>query len=271
MLGLAIHAPLACMWLSVYAIQCVLMYMKRGDLHKFFGRFVAMPVGFANIFGMFFFCYWDYVHHMPDSPRPPAFSPFMFIVACVMLQCLTQAVIAIRRGDTCMHKIWVYRCFMWSFTTPVIRLYPFVLRTVFGQDCFETVRDEMVMGAMLVAALTMNIHLWWMQTSVVASAVGRKRKFKIFSTWHLFTTFFLVFAHIMETNFAMQHGWFHVGVMRCWWSEQGFDAYAFLQFDIVKFVLQTLTIHGPLLLVGYQFYIGGMHDGWFKGLPSAFF
>lgn len=65
--------------------------------------------------------------------------------------------------DIDAHSLWMVRAFLMSFTTPVIRFYPIVLRYIFSTACIKTqaALDTWVIGSMTVAA-TITLYLFFL-------------------------------------------------------------------------------------------------------------
>ena len=102
--------------------------------------------------------------------------------------------------------IWMFRGFITSFTTPVIRFYPMVLRLLAGDDCFRRNRDKFVMGSMFVSEVV----------SVILYSMAQKKTQPVF--WSLFmkvqaVTF--LYALVNEILFAAEHGTFVEGMVVC--------------------------------------------------------
>lgn len=203
------HAALALMWLATYAIQVSLIATGRQNIHKITGK-VGFIVALANAAGMFYLAIQDTINPMPKTDRPPDFTPFMFLVATKVTICLLVSLMKIRSQDVEGHILWIYRGFVSSFTTPVIRFYPLLLRMLAGQDCFDRNRTKFVMGAMFVSELV---------CIVLYTMVQRKTQ-KIF--WDAFMKIqavtFLI-ALVKDVKFASENGFFVTGMIQCW-SEQ---------------------------------------------------
>ena len=201
------HAILALAWLVTYALQVSLLALGKPDWHKITGK-VGFVVAFLNAAGMFWLATQDTINPMPQTDRPPDFTPFMFLVAIKLTVCLIISLWSIwRQHDTESHMLWMFRGFVTSFTTPVIRFYPLVLRLAAGDDCFVRNREKFVMGAMFVSELV----------RVILYTMVQQKTRKVF--WDAFmkaqaATFFL--ALFNEIKFASETGFFVTGMVECW-------------------------------------------------------
>jgi hypothetical protein len=202
------HATLALAWLSVFSIQVGLMVFGQNRLHKLFGK-TGFSIAFANAAGMFWLAIHDTLHPMKTTDRPPDFTPFMFLVAAKLTLCLifsVQAIMSKNNRDVENHFLWIFRGFITSFTTPVIRFYPAVLRHLAGRDCFEQHREKFVMGAMFVSELTCVILY------SLAQVKTRKKFWDLFIKLQVLT---FVTAAVKEFQFAGEHGLFISGMVQC--------------------------------------------------------
>ncbi|KAG7355048.1 hypothetical protein IV203_004404 [Nitzschia inconspicua] len=161
------HAKFALRWLTTFAIQVGLLTVGRkiASYHKYFGR-LGMIGAFGNAGGMFWLAIYDLLYPMKNTDRPSDFTPFMFLVAVKLTLCLSfslHALLQKQQQDIEQHMIWMFRGFITSFTTPVIRFYPMVLRKIAGKECFDMHRDKMVMGAMFVSELCSVVIITWLK------------------------------------------------------------------------------------------------------------
>mmetsp|Transcript_62189 Transcript_62189/g.151664 ORF Transcript_62189/g.151664 Transcript_62189/m.151664 type:complete len:313 (-) Transcript_62189:136-1074(-) len=207
------HAMLALLWLGTYALQTSLIAAGLPSIHRLTGK-VGFIIAFANAAGMFYLAIQDTLNPMPKTDRPPDFTPFMFLVAIKLTICLVVSVIKIRRKDTEGHILWTYRAFTTSFTTPVIRFYPLVLRLLAGDDCFDRNRQKFVMGAMFVSELT---------CSVLYSLVQRKTRKVFWDTFMKIQAVTFLCAFMKDVKFASENGFFVTGMIQCWTEKMATD------------------------------------------------
>eukprot|EP00934_Nitzschia_sp_Nitz4_P007366 Nitzschia sp. Nitz4//scaffold20_size174350//16316//17167//NITZ4_002078-RA/size174350-processed-gene-0.85-mRNA-1//-1//CDS//3329541737//7356//frame0 len=209
------HATLALAWLGVFSLQVALMAFGQNRLHKLFGK-VGFAIAFLNAGGMFWLAIHDTLHPMEKTDRPSDFTPFMFLVAVKLTLCLIFAVAAVVSKtyyDIENHFIWIFRGFITSFTTPVIRFYPAVLRHLAGQDCFEANRGKFVMGAMFVSELT---------CVVLYSLAQLRTRREFWDTFMKLQVLTFLAAAVKEYQFAEDHGLFISGMIGCAAEKYGF-------------------------------------------------
>jgi hypothetical protein len=197
------------MWLATYAIQVSLIATGRQNIHKITGK-VGFIVALANAAGMFYLAIQDTINPMPKTDRPPDFTPFMFLVATKVTICLLVSLMKIRSQDVEGHILWIYRGFVSSFTTPVIRFYPLLLRMLAGQDCFDRNRTKFVMGAMFVSELV---------CIVLYTMVQRKTQKLFWDAFMKIQAVTFLIALVKDVKFASENGFFVTGMIQCW-SEQ---------------------------------------------------
>lgn len=202
---LDVHATAALLWLATFIIQVFFMSTGMNKWHKLFGK-VGFVLAFINAAGMFWLAIYDTLHPMEKTDRPADFTPFMFLVAVKLTFCLVLSVNSIMKKDVELHMLWIYRAFITSFTTPVIRFYPAVLRHLMGDDCFQQNRDKFVMGAMFVSELVCCICYGLAQLKTQPQFWDVFMKFQV-------VTF--VFAFLKESRFAATHGLFVLGMVQC--------------------------------------------------------
>lgn len=130
----------------------------------------------------------------------------MFLVAVKLTVCLVLSLKAIYDRKVEDHFLWIYRGFITSFTTPVIRFYPAVLRHLAGDDCFQANRDKFVMGAMFVSELV---------CVVIYVLVQLKTRKEFWDTFMEIQVVIFAFALLKEIRFAATHGTFIHGVVQC--------------------------------------------------------
>jgi hypothetical protein len=153
---------------------------------------------------------------MEGTDRPSDFTPFMFLVAFKLTLCLSfslKALIKDKQGnrDIEQHMIWMFRGFITSFTTPVIRFYPLVLRLLAGQHCFEEHRHKMVMGAMFVSEVC---------SAFIYTLAQRKTQPKFWDNFMVLQAMTFAIATLKELRFATDHGLFISGMAQCAYNEQ---------------------------------------------------
>lgn len=157
---LDIHATLALSWLVLYTTQALLMKFNLRKLHMATGKLLGV-VAVINVVGMLQLSTMDIINPMVTE-RPPIFTPFMFGTAIIMSWCLYESYSGLWSvpRDMDRHALWITRCFLMSFTTPVIRFYPLVLRYVFSTACIKQKLslDTWVIGSMTVSCL---LSLWF--------------------------------------------------------------------------------------------------------------
>ncbi|KAG7359094.1 hypothetical protein IV203_015683 [Nitzschia inconspicua] len=204
------HAKFALLWLTIFAIQVGLLTVggKIASYHKYFGR-LGMIGAFGNAGGMFWLAIYDLLYPMKDTDRPSDFTPFMFLVAVKLTLCLffsLHALLQKPQRDIEQHMIWMFRGFITSFTTPVIRFYPMVLRKIAGKECFDMHRDKMVMGAMFVSELC-SVVIYYM--------AQKKTQTKFWDTFMKLQVLTFAFVTLKELVFAAKHGTFISGMAQC--------------------------------------------------------
>ena len=206
---LDLHASLALIWLAIFSTQVVLLYAGFNQAHRLFGK-LGFVGAFANALGMFWLAIQEaFYNPMERTDRPSDFTPFMFLVAVKLTVCLGFAVAAVMDSNNRNieeHMLWIYRGFITSFTTPVIRFYPAVLRHLIGDDCFQDNRDKFVMGAMFVSELV---------CAIVYSMVQLRTR-KVF--WDVFMkvqALTFVAALVKEVEFVARNGTFVGGMVMC--------------------------------------------------------
>jgi hypothetical protein len=205
---LDVHATLALLWLAVYSAQVALLSVDKSAWHRLFGR-LGLVVAALNAVGMFGLAISDVVHPMERTDRPPDFTPFMFLVAGKVSTCLGLSVYCLfgkNERDVEGHMMWMYRTFICSFTTPVIRFYPLILRLAAGDDCFQRHRDKFVMGAMFVSELV---------CVVMYAAAQRKTQIQFWDTFMKLQAVTFLLAAVKEIAFATEHGMFVTGMIQC--------------------------------------------------------
>ena len=162
---LDIHALAAIAWLSIFTIQVLLIAFRRMNgmfqiSHKTIG-YVGFAIALTNIVGMFQLATYDFFYPMESKAgRPPAFTPFMWYVAFSTLQSTKLSWDALKVKDIDMHALWMFRAFITTFSTPMIRFYPLVLRYLLGTECIRVNADRLVIGATTVSVAVCDLLHW---------------------------------------------------------------------------------------------------------------
>jgi hypothetical protein len=147
------HAVLAVIWLLTFTFQTLSLMGNFNWFHRKLGS-IGYPLAAFNVLAMLYLSMYDLLYPMEKTDRPKIFSIFMFLTAVKIGSALRNAYIAIQNKQIDDHMIWMFRSFITSFTTPVIRFYPLVLRKIAGDDCFQENRELFVMGSMYVAEMS---------------------------------------------------------------------------------------------------------------------
>ena len=128
------HAIFAIAWLLTFTVQVLLIIANLPGFHRVSRKFGAV-LGIINIIGMIQLSLWDWFFPMENTPRPSMFTPFMWFICVETLYCLYNGMVAIHKRKFDEHSLWIFRAFIKTFSTPLIRFYPLVLRYFFGTDC----------------------------------------------------------------------------------------------------------------------------------------
>jgi hypothetical protein len=96
---------------------------------------------------------------MKDSHRPASFRPMMVTIGISFGICLYQSYCGLVARQIDAHMVWMYRAFIITFTTPMIRFYPLLLRRIFGTECTMQNVDRLVMASTAVSACSMFVLL----------------------------------------------------------------------------------------------------------------
>jgi len=160
---LDIHATLALAWLSLFSVQALLQKFNLWEAHKKVGKYLGF-IAVINVVGMLQLATYDIISPMVTE-RPPVFTPFMFGTAIIMIWCLYESYqgLASTPRDVDRHIMWITRAFLMSFTTPVIRFYPIVLRYIFSTKCIkqQEALDTWVIGSMTVSC-ALSLYLFYL-------------------------------------------------------------------------------------------------------------
>jgi hypothetical protein len=227
---LDIHATLAISWLVLFSVQTITKKFRWKEVHKFIGWTFGFMAA-INVVGMLQFAIYDIVSPM-KTERPPVFTPFMFMTAVIISWCLYESYQGIIAKNFDHHGLWMARAFLMSFTTPVIRFYPIVLRYIFSTACIkdEQALDTWVLGSMTVAS-SFTLYLFYL-----ANRACRDETFDNF-LW-MFIAFEAV-ALIMDGYQTYHKGTFFGHMYRCWKNGDAGDT-----------VFTKCPVH-PLLVVGF--------------------
>lgn len=207
--SLDIHATLAISWLTLFTAQAVLQFFGARDLHRKVGKYLG-PVALINVLGMLQLSVYDVLVPMVTE-RPWIFTPFMFATAWIVLGCLFMSWKGLKAKpiDIDAHSLWMVRAFLMSFTTPVIRFYPIVLRYIFSTECIKTqaALDTWVIGSMTVAS-TFTLYLFYL-----ANKAALKNPIDKF---FLFFAAFEVCALLIDAKQTYDMGFFYSHMYTCW-------------------------------------------------------
>jgi len=204
--SLDIHAVLACVWLVLFSVQIFAIKYNFRGFHKQVGKF-GMPIAFLNAFGMMQFAAYDFFFPMEYTSRPAVFTPFMWFLSVEMILYLKESYMALQKHDIGMHSLWMYRAFVKSFSTPVMRFYPMALRYAFGTECANLNKHKGVFAAMTVAAVFISA------LSYIANLYCLKQPMDKFMR----TTFIKTAVTILvEVILAANSGSFIYGMFKCW-------------------------------------------------------
>ena len=236
---LDIHATLAFLWLTLYTVQTMFQKFGMKKAHRVVGKF-GFILAILNVFGMVLLATYDIFYPM-ETERPPEFTWFMFMTAAIILYCIIRSLLYVNfvpnlitskkyPRDVEKHALWMCRAFLMSFTTPVIRFYPLILRYIFSTECIkkEESLTTWVLGSMIVAS-TLTLVIFWL---VNRNLMENKEPVDWF-----FMGFvgFEVMAIIIYMLQSFRDGIFIVHMAECW--ERG---------EAGKTFLNSLPIH-PLL------------------------
>jgi hypothetical protein len=192
---LDIHATLAMMWLALYTIQTLAIKFNFRKLHKFVGKYIGF-IAVVNVGGMVLMSVYDLLHPM-ETDRPEIFKPIMLMTAVLVSSCVFMSGKALQATprDLDQHILWIVRAFLVSFTTPIIRFYPIVLRHIFSTECIQQKAnlDTWVIGATTVACLLCQ-YLFWL-----ANKACLKEPVDLFFKAFLAFTVFVVVVDVHQT------------------------------------------------------------------------
>jgi hypothetical protein len=204
---LDLHAWFACAWLVLFTVQALFIKYKFRAYHKMVGRF-GMVIAAINVLGMIQLSVYDYFYPMEGTARPKAFTPFMWSLSAQMLMYLKNSYEALQEHDVEMHALWMYRAFISSFSTPVIRFYPLVLRYFFGTRCTEINRHKAVIGSMCIALVGAIAPLCWFANRKVL-----KEPMDSFMRTIIFKG---MAAILVECCYARRRGFFFTSMLKCY-------------------------------------------------------
>jgi hypothetical protein len=205
---LDIHATLALMWLTLFTVQVLAIKFQFHKIHKFIGKYLGI-IAFLSVIGMLQMVVMDVINPM-ETDRPFIFTPFMFATAWIILGCLYMSFkgLAATPRNIDDHGLWMCRAFLMSFTTPVIRFYPLILRYMFSTKCMKEQGslDTWVIESMTLAA-TLTLYLFWLANKACLD-----------QPVDAFLLFFLSFeacALIMDVHQGFTNGVFFVHMYTC--------------------------------------------------------
>jgi len=204
--SLDIHAVLAIIWLVLFSVQVLFIKYNFRAFHKKMGV-IGMPLAFLNAFGMMQFAAYDFFFPMEYTSRPSVFTPFMWFLSVEMILYLKEAYNALKTHDADAHAIWMYRAFVKSFSTPVMRFYPMFLRYFFGTQCADLNKHKGVFAAMTVAAIAITI------LSYIANLFCLKEPMDKFMRTTLIKSAVTI---LVEVVMAWNSGSFIYGMFNCW-------------------------------------------------------
>lgn len=204
--SLDIHSILAVVWLVLFSTQILFIKFNFRGFHKKVGKY-GMPIAFMNALGMMQFAAYDFFYPMEYTSRPAVFTPFMWFLSVEMILYLRESYNCLQVHDIAGHSLWMYRAFVKSFSTPVMRFYPMVLRYFFGTQCAELNKHKGVFAAMTIAAFFITL------LSYLANLVTLKNPNDAFMR----TTFIKSFVTLLvEIAMAYKSGSFIYGMYNCW-------------------------------------------------------
>jgi hypothetical protein len=206
---LDIHATLAMMWLTLFTIQTLAIKFKFHKTHKFVGKYIGI-IALINVGGMVQMSVYDMFVPMVTE-RPKIFTPFMFMTALIVGGCLFMSGKGLQATprDIDQHILWIVRAFLMSFTTPVIRFYPIVLRYMFATECIKqkAALDTWVIGSMTVAS-TGTLYLFWL-----ANKACLKEPVDLFLKGFIA---FEVFVLLIDAHSTVTNGFFFWHMYTCY-------------------------------------------------------
>jgi len=204
--SLDIHSVLAVTWLLLFTTQIFFIKYNFRKFHKQLGKF-GMPIAFVNALGMMQFAAYDFFYPMEYTTRPAAFTPFMWFLSVEMILYLKSSYDALQSHDIQMHSLWMYRAFCKSFSTPVMRFYPMVLRYFFGTQCATLNGEKAVFAAMSVAAVFITGLSYIANVLVLEQPMDKFMKTTIIKS---------AITLLIDLVFASSKGMFITGMYTCW-------------------------------------------------------
>jgi len=212
-LSLDIHATLALMWLFFFTIQAFAIRFGFKKFHMIAGLYYIFPVAFLNVFGMAIITGAEM--STSKSTRPKEFYPFMILTMILIIFCLFKSALALfpqsagfeRNVDN--HTLWIVRAFLVSFTTPIMRLYPITMRTLFSTNC---IRQQESMEVFLIASMTVSVivttYFVWLQNKAVLE--------NPFDPWMKSIFVIFVIAFTVDIIQAVRKGYFFYHMIKCY-------------------------------------------------------
>jgi hypothetical protein len=110
--------------------------------------------------------------------------------------------------DLDQHILWIVRAFFVSFTTPIIRFYPIVLRHIFSTECVKQKEnlETSVIGATTVAVLFCTYLNW------LANKAYLKEPVDLF---FMFFSAFTTFVVVVDVQQTLTKGFFFWNMYKC--------------------------------------------------------
>jgi hypothetical protein len=204
---LDIHAIFACAWLVLFTVQALFIKYKFRAYHKMVGQF-GMVIATINVLGMIQLSVYDWFYPMEGTARPVLFTPFMWTLSVQMMIYIKNSYEALQKHDVEMHALWMYRAFISSFSTPVIRFYPLVLRYFFGTHCAELNKHKAVIGSMFIALVGCITPLSWFANRKVL-----KEPMDFFMKTIIFKS---TLSAVVECWYAYSRGFFVTSMLQCY-------------------------------------------------------
>jgi hypothetical protein len=205
---LDIHATLAMMWLALYTIQTLAIRFNFRKTHKFVGKYLGW-IAAVNVGGMVLMSVYDLFVPM-ETDRPNIFGPIMVATAVFVSLCVFMSGKALQATprDLDQHILWIVRAFLVSFSTPIIRFYPIVLRHIFSTECIQQKEnlETSVIGATTVAVLVCQYLFWLANRACLKDPVDS------------FLTFFGAFATfivVVDIHQTLTKGFFFWNMYKC--------------------------------------------------------
>jgi hypothetical protein len=205
---LDIHATLAMMWLALYTIQTLAIRFNFRKTHKFVGKYLGW-IAALNVAGMVLMSVYDLFVPM-ETDRPNIFRPIMVATALLVSSCVFMSgkALAATPRDLDQHILWIVRAFLVSFTTPIIRFYPIVLRHIFSTECIQQKEnlETWVIGATTVAVLVCQYLFWLANRACLKDPVD---------SFFMFFGAFATFVVVVDIHQTLTKGFFFWNMYKC--------------------------------------------------------